>query len=210
VETFSIGSGVARPTVAVIDRKSHLIDFSKSNRAVTGVWVDDPTEFNRSFKIEPVNNDPRMLAFTGVIGGSSKAIANLITVDVATGEQYIQPINLIKQYSNKNITEFIDPNTVAVVPKDEPTSQPSSVPQQAPANITNPAAAIELERGAIAAVSMQALVDPQLKNRIVELIAAAKSGQNLDTAAEQIGISPQYVARLIALGKENKPDENRI
>jgi hypothetical protein len=192
VETFSIGSGVARPTVAVIDRKSHLIDFSKSNRAVTGVWVDDPTEFNRSFKIEPVNNDPRMLAFTGVIGGSSKAIANLITVDVATGEQYIQPINLIKQYSNKNITEFIDPNTVAVVPKDEPTSQPSSVPQQAPANITNPAAAIELERGAIAAVSMQALVDPQLKNRIVELIAAAKSGQNLDTAAEQIGISPQY------------------
>jgi hypothetical protein len=206
IKVLPIGSSSQPLTVAVSDRKSHLIDFSHSNRVVTGVWVNDPKEFASSFKVESVNNDPRMLAFTGVVGGSSKFTANLITVDTGTGEQYIQPIRLIKQSSNKNITEFIDPNTVAATLNNE--SSNSSIPQmpQAPGNIANPAAANDLERGAKAAVSMQALVDPDLKTRVVELIAAAKSGQDLNTAAGQIGISPQYVARLISLGQTNQTD----
>jgi hypothetical protein len=210
IKVLPIGSSNQPLTVAVSDRKSHLIDFSNSNRVVTGVWVDDPKEFASSFKVEAINNDPRMLAFTGVVGGSSKFTANLLTVDTATGEQYIQPIRLIKQSSNKNITKLIDLNTVAATPNDESsTSQPSNMPQ-APANVTNPAAVHFLERGAKAAVSMQALVDPELKTRVVELITAAKSGQDLNTAAEQIGISPQYVSRLISLGKTNQPGKNPI
>ncbi len=202
IKVLPIGSSNQPLTVAVSDRKSHLLDFSNSNRVVMGVWVDDPKEFASSFKVESVNNDPRMLAFTGVVGGSSKFTANLITVDTGTGEQYIQPIRLIKQSSNKNITKLIDPNTVAAASNDEPPNSPPIQPQ-APANVANSAAANDLERGAKAAVSMQALVDPELKTRIVELIAAAKSGQDLNTAAGQIGISPQYVARLISLGKTN-------
>ncbi len=194
-------------TVAVSDRKSHLIDFSNSNRVVTGIFVDDPKEFASSFKVEPLNNDPRMIAFSGVVGGSSKFTANLITVDGTTGEQYIQPINLIKRSSVKNITRFIDPNTVAAAANDEAqNSQSPSVP--APSNPANPAVAIELERGKEAAESMQALENKELKNRVLELIAAAKSGQDLDTAAEQIGISPQYVARLISLGKTDPAETN--
>ena len=41
------------------DRKSHLLDFTNADRTVTGVWVDDPAEFARSFKVEAIASDPK-------------------------------------------------------------------------------------------------------------------------------------------------------
>jgi hypothetical protein len=94
-------------TIAMTDRKSHLLDFTNADRTVTGVWVDDPAEFARSFKVETIASDPRLVAFVGVAGGSSKFTVNLLTVD-ADGRQYIQPVNLIKRSSEHNITQFVD------------------------------------------------------------------------------------------------------
>jgi hypothetical protein len=290
IKQLSLSSGTQPVTIPMTDRKGHLLDFSNSDRTVTGVWVDDPQEFARSFKVEPVNGDPKMLSFTGVAGGSSKFTANLITVD-SSGNQYIQPMQLVKRVSEENITRFVDrPDEVASVlnngidstvtpatnnthtnlnPQAPATATPltntsanpnpqapattvtpkidttlSTPNLQAPATIT-PAinttpttpnlqsstttvapvtntvsvtpqaqasnttsvtperAAIDLRKGAIAAVKMSALVDPELQSRVVELVTATNSGQDPYQAAQSIGISQQYVTKLIDLGRSN-------
>jgi hypothetical protein len=206
-------------TITMTDRKSHLLDFTNSDRTVTGVWVDDPAEFARSFKVEAIASDPRLLAFVGVAGGSSKFTVNLLTVD-ANGRQYIQPVNLIKRSSEHNITQFVDRadnERVAIAP-DEQTYLPSVTTQSAPApdeqtnlpsttqsapaeSSENTGMAVELERGATAAAQMAALTDPELQSRVAELVTAAKSGRDPYQMASSIGISQRYVAKLIDLGK---------
>jgi hypothetical protein len=278
IKQLPLSSGTQPVTIPVTDRKGHLLDFSNSDRTVTGVWVDDPQEFARSFKVEPVNGDPKMLSFTGVAGGSSKFTANLITVD-SSGNQYIQPMRLVKRASEENITRFVDrPDEVASVlnngidstvtpatnntptnlnPQAPATATPvtntsanpnpqapattvtpkidttlSTPNLQAPATVT-PAinatpttpnlqsatttvtpvtnttsvtperAASDLRKGAISAVTMSALVDPELQSRVVELVTATNSGQDPYQAAQSIGISQQYVTKLIDLGRSN-------
>ncbi len=280
IKQLPLSSGTQPVTIATTDRKGHLLDFSNSDRTVTGVWVDDPEEFARSFKVEPVNGDPKMLSFTGVAGGSSKFTANLITVD-SSGNQYIQPMRLVKQASEENITRFVDRpdevasvlnndginSTVTPVTNNTPTAPNSQAPAttvtpvtntsanpnpqaptttvtpkinttlstpnlQAPTTFTpatnttptspnlqsstttaTPAtnttsvtperAAKDLWQGAIAAVKMSALADPELQSRVVELVTATNSGQDPYQAAQSIGISQQYVTKLMDLGKSN-------
>jgi hypothetical protein len=238
-------------TIAMTDRTGHLLDFSNSDRTVTGVWVDDPQEFAQSFKVEPVNNDPQMLSFTGIKGGSSKFTVNLITVD-SSGNQYIQPMRLVKRVSEENITRFVDrrddevasvlnnaginstavtptinttpatpiqtpiaattttvtpvTNTTPVTPNLQapiaaPTTTVTSTINNTPVNPER--AAIDLRQGSIAAVKMSALIDPELQSRVVELVTATNSGQEPYQAARSIGISPQYVTKLLELGRSN-------
>jgi hypothetical protein len=265
IKQLPLSSGTQPVTIAMTDRTGHLLDFSNSDRTVTGVWVDDPQEFARSFKVEPVNGDPKMLSFTGVAGGSSKFTANLITVD-SSGNQYIQPMRLVKQVSEENITRFVDrddevasilhndginsttatpatnttlttsnpqtqiaaptttaapaidttlssPNlqtpltTVTPATNTTPVTPPALATTITPAINTTPVTpervAIDLRKGAIAAVKMSALVDPELQSRVVELVTATKSGQDPYQAAQSIGISQQYVTKLIDLGRSN-------
>jgi hypothetical protein len=278
IKQLPLSSGTQPVTIPMTDRKGHLLDFSNSDRTVTGVWVDDPQEFARSFKVEPVNGDPKMLSFTGVAGGSSQFTANLITVD-SSGNQYIQPMRLVKRASEENITRFVDrPDEVASVlnngidstvtpatnntptnlnPEAPATATPAtntsaSPNPQAPTTIVTPQinttlsnpnlpapttvtpatnitpttpnlqsatttvtpvtnttsvtpdrAAVDLRQGALAAVKMSALVDPELQSRVVELVTATNSGQDPYQAAQSIGISQQYVTKLIDLGKSN-------
>jgi hypothetical protein len=260
IKQLPLSSGSQPVTIPMTDRKGHLLDFSNSDRTVTGVWVDDPQEFARSFKVEPVNGDPKMLSFTGIAGGSSKFTANLITVD-SSGNQYIQPMRLVKRVSEENITRFVDrPDEVASILNNgvDSTNTSANPNPQAPAttvtppiNTTlstpnlpdpttvNPATntsatpnlrsatttvtpvtnttsvtpdrvsaplgdrSADLRQGAIAAVKMSALVDPELQSRVVELVTATNSGQDPYQAAQSIGISQQYVTKLIDLGKSN-------
>jgi hypothetical protein len=256
IKQLPLSSGTQPVTIPMTDRTGHLLDFSNSDRTVTGVWVDDPQEFARSFKVEPVNGDPKMLSFTGVKGGSSKFTANLITVD-SSGNQYIQPMQLVKRVSEENITRFVDrPDEVASVLNNgvDSTNTSASPNPQAPATTVAPApnttlstpnipapttvtpapnitpttpnlrsatttdapvtnsrvsaplgdrAAVDLRQGAIAAVKMSALVDPELQSRVVELVTATNSGQDPYQAAQSIGISQQYVTKLMDLGKSN-------
>lgn len=278
IKQLPLSSGTQPVTISMTDRKGHLLDFSNSDRTVTGVWVDDPQEFARSFKVEPVNGDPKMLSFTGVAGGSSKFTANLITVD-SSGNQYIQPMQLVKRASEENITRFVDrPDEVASIlnngidstittATNTPTNPNSQAPAtvapatnttpknpnpQAPATTITPKinttlstpnlqapttvtpatnnipttpnlqsstttvtpvtsttavtperAAKDLRQGAIAAVKMSALADPELQSRVVELVTATNSGQDPYQAAQSIGISQQYVTKLMDLGKNN-------
>jgi hypothetical protein len=261
IKQLPLSSGSQPVTIPMTDRKGHLLDFSNSDRTVTGVWVDDPQEFARSFKVEPVNGDPKMLSFTGVAGGSSKFTANLITVD-SSGNQYIQPMRLVKRVSEENITRFVDrPDEVASILNNgvDSTNTSANPNPQAPAttvtppiNTTlstpnlpdpttvNPAtntsatpnlqsatttvtpvtnttsvtpdrvsaplgdrSASDLRQGAVAAVKMSALVDPELQSRVVELVTATNSGQDPYQAAQSIGISQQYVTKLIDLGRSN-------
>jgi hypothetical protein len=260
IKQLPLSSGSQPVTIPMTDRKGHLLDFSNSDRTVTGVWVDDPQEFARSFKVEPVNGDPKMLSFTGIAGGSSKFTANLITVD-SSGNQYIQPMRLVKRVSEENITRFVDrPDEVASILNNgvDSTNTSANPNPQAPAttvtppiNTTlstpnlpdpttvNPATntsatpnlrsatttvtpvtnttsvtpdrvsaplgdrSADLRQGAIAAVKMSALVDPELQSRVVELVTATNSGQDPYQAAQSIGISQQYVTKLMDLGKSN-------
>jgi hypothetical protein len=296
VKQLPLSSGSQPVTIATTDNKGHLLDFSNSDRTVTGVWVDDPQEFARSFKVEPVNGDPKMLSFTGVKGGSSKFTANLITVD-SSGNQYIQPMGLVKRASEENITRFVErpdevasvlnngiDSTVTPATNNTPTNinpqapatatpvtnTPTNLNPQAPATATpvtntpanpNPQAptttvtpkinttlstpnlqapttvtpatnttpttlnlqsstttvtpvtnttpvtperaAKDLRQGAIAAVKMSALVDPELQSRVIELVTATNSGQDPYQAAQSIGISQQYVTKLMDLGRIN-------
>jgi hypothetical protein len=273
IKQLSLSSGTQPVTIPMTDRKGHLLDFSNSDRTVTGVWVDDPQEFARSFKVEPVNGDPKMLSFTGVAGGSSQFTANLITVD-SSGNQYIQPMRLVKRVSEENITRFVDrpdevasvldngvdstntsanPNSQAPATTVTPATNTSASPNpQTPTTIVTPQinttlsnpnlpapttvtpatnitpttpnlqsatttvtpvtnttsvtperAASDLRKGAIAAVKMSALVDPELQSRVVELVTATNSGQDPYQAARSIGISQQYVTKLIDLGRSN-------
>jgi hypothetical protein len=279
IKQLPLASGSQPVTIPMTDRTGHLLDFSNSDRTVTGVWVDNPQEFARSFKIETINGDPKMLSFTGVAGGSSKFTANLITVD-SSGNQYIQPMRLVKRVSEENITRFVDrPDEVASVlnngvdstntsanlnpqapatpvtpvkntsanPNPQapattvtpPTNTAANPNPQAPATTVTPApntsatpnlrsatttvtpvtnttpvtpsasaslddrAASDLRQGAIAAVKMSALVDPELQSRVVELVTATNSGQDPYQAAQSIGISQQYVTKLIDLGRSN-------
>jgi hypothetical protein len=239
IKLLPLSTGSQPVTISMTDRHAHLPDFSNSDRTVTGVWVDDPAEFAQSFKVEAVNGDPKMLAFAGVKGGSSKFTANLITVDVS-GNQYIQPINLVKRVSEQNITRFVDRSTEAafvpsndridssnvtpttVTPLSSPIATPSTTVTPSPiatpsTEIQNPdranapldrLAAIDLQQGSIAAGSMSALVDPELKSRVAELVTAANSGQDPYQAAQSIGISQQYVTKLIELGKTNRASQS--
>jgi hypothetical protein len=250
IKQLPLSSGSQPVTIATTDNKGHLLDFSNSDRTVTGVWVDDPQEFARSFKVEPVNGDPKMLSFTGVKGGSSKFTANLITVD-SSGNQYIQPMRLVKQVSEENITQFVDrrddefasvlnerginSTTVTPVTNTTPTTPIAATtttatptinttlvtPIAAPTTTATPRtnaipvtpdrvnvplngrAAIDLRQGLIAAVKMSALIDPELQSRVVELVTATNSGQDPYQAARSIGISPQYVTKLMELGRSN-------
>jgi hypothetical protein len=260
IKQLPLSSGTQPVTIPMTDRKGHLLDFSNSDRTVTGVWVDDPQEFARSFKVEPVNGDPKMLSFTGVAGGSSQFTANLITVD-SSGNQYIQPMRLVKRVSEENITRFVDrPDEVASVLNNgvDSTNTSANPNPQAPATPVTPQinttlstpnfpapttvtpapntaatpnlrsatttvtpvtnttpvtpsasaslddrAASDLRQGAIAAVKMSALVDPELQSRVVELVTATNSGQDPYQAAQSIGISQQYVTKLIDLGRSN-------
>jgi hypothetical protein len=257
IKQLPLSSGSQPVTIATTDRKGHLLDFSNSDRTVTGVWVDDPQEFARSFKVEPINGDPKMVAFTGIAGGSSKFTANLITVD-SSGNQYIQPMQLVKRVSEENITRFVDrpddevasvlnngvdstntsaspnpqapattvapapnttlstpnipaPTTVTPAPNITPTTPNLRSATTTDAPVTNSRvsaplgdrAASDLRQGAIAAVKMSALVDPELQSRVVELVTATNSGQDPYQAAQSIGISQQYVTKLIDLGRIN-------
>jgi hypothetical protein len=201
-------------TIAMTDRKSHLLDFTNADRTVTGVWVDDPAEFARSFKVEAIASDPRLVSFVGVAGGSSKFTVNLLTVD-ADGRQYIQPVNLIKRSSENNITQFVDRSNderVAIAPDEQspigdavPTPSPAATQSadgesSATAGVATGMATV-LEHGAVAAANMSALTDPELKSRVAELVTAAKSGRDPYQMAGSIGISQRYVAKLIDLGK---------
>jgi hypothetical protein len=214
-------------TIAMTDRKSHLLDFTNADRTVTGVWVDDPAEFARSFKVEAIASDPRLVSFVGVAGGSSKFTVNLLTVD-ADGRQYIQPVNLIKRSSENNITQFVDrtDERVAIESHERFSSGDASEAAEAvpngrlsPTQTNSPTAtqsvdgessatagvaagvATVLEHGALAAAQMAALTDPELKSRVAELVTAAKSGRDPYQMAGSIGISQRYVAKLIDLGK---------
>jgi hypothetical protein len=259
IKQIPLSSGTQPVTIPMTDSKGHLLDFSNSDRTVTGVWVDDPQEFARSFKVEPVNGDPKMLAFTGVKGGSSTFTANLITVD-SSGNQFIQPMQLVKRVSEENITRFVDrrgdevasvlnnaginsttvtpttnttpatpiqtpiaatTTTVTPVTNTTPVTPNLQAPIAAPTPIVTPTinntpvnpdrvnatlngrAAIDLRQGSIAAVKMSALVDPELQSRVVELVTATNSGQDPYQAAQSIGISQQYVTKLIDLGRSN-------
>jgi hypothetical protein len=213
-------------TIAMTDRKSHLLDFTNADRTVTGVWVDDPAEFARSFKVEAIASDPRLVSFVGVAGGSSKFTVNLITVD-ADGRQYIQPVNLIKRSSENNITQFVDrtddrvaiesheqfssgdaseaaeavPNDLSPTPTNSPTATQSVDGESSATAGVAAGVATVLEHGAVAAANMSALTDPELKSRVAELVTAAKSGRDPYQIAGSIGISQRYVAKLIDLGK---------
>jgi hypothetical protein len=235
IKLLPLSSGSQPVTIAMTDRKVHLLDFSNSDRTVTGVWVDDPAEFARSFKVEPVNGDPKMLSFTGVKGGSSKFTVNLISVD-ADGRQYIQSINLVKRVSEQNITRFEDRSTevasvpttdrvdssnvtpTTVTPQLSPIATPSTTVTPSPiatvsttqSQTPDRSAASDLQQGSIAAGSMAALVDPELQSRVAELVVAANSGQDPYQAAQSIGISPQYVAKLIELGKTNRAPSQSV
>jgi hypothetical protein len=166
-------------TIEVADRKAHLVDFSNSDADVTGIFVDDATEFSKSFKIEPVPNNPQMLTITGVPGGSSRFTANVIRQDTE-GKQYIQPINLVKRWSANTITRISDNNSIA----------------EEKSNNTDVAA---LERGYQVA-SQNPNFPPDLKARMGELVQATKNGEDLYQAADEIVVSQPIVQQLIAMG----------
>jgi hypothetical protein len=179
IKTISFSKASEPVTVEVADRKAHLIDFSNSDANITGIFVDDATEFSKSFKIEPVPNNPRMLTITGVPGGSSRFTANIIRED-AEGKQQIQPIRLVKRWSGSTITRISD---------NEPVAEQKS-------NNTEIAA---LERGYQVA-SQNPDIDPELKARMGELVEAARNGEDLDQAAEEIVVSQEVIQQLILMG----------
>ena len=179
VVSFSNSRAPEPVTVEVIDRKAHLIDFSSSNSTITGIFVDDPKEFSKSFKVEPVANNPQMITFTGVRGGSSKLTVNIIQTD-DQGEQHIQPIKLVKRFTRNTVTRIVDEQSIA----------------QEKSNGSEVAA---LERGY--QVASQTEIDPELKTRMGELVQATKNGQDLDRAAEDIGLSKSLTKKLIAMGR---------
>jgi hypothetical protein len=179
IKTISFSKASEPVTVEVADRKAHLIDFSNSDADVTGIFVDDAGEFSKSFKIEPVPNNPRMLTITGVPGGSSRFTANIIRED-AEGKQQIQPVNLVKRWSGSTITRISD---------NEPVAEQKS-------NNTEIAA---LERGYQVA-SQNPDIDPELKARMGELVEAARNGEDLDQAAEEIVVSQEVIQQLILMG----------
>jgi hypothetical protein len=182
IKTISFSKASEPVTVEVADRKAHLIDFSNSDSNITGIFVDDATEFSKSFKIEPVPNNPQMLTITGVPGGSSRFTANIIRED-AEGKQQIQPVNLVKRWSANTITRIADNESVA----------------EEKSNNTELAA---LERG-YQVVSQNPDIDPELKARMGELADAAKNDKDfdLDQASKDIGLSQQMTQQLMAMGR---------
>lgn len=179
VVSFSNSSAPEPVTIEVIDGKAHLVDFSSSNSNITGIFVDDPKEFSKSFKVEPVANNPEMITFTGVRGGSSKLTVNLIQTD-DQGEQHIQPIKLVKRFTRNTVTRIVDDQSIA----DEK---------------SNSSQVAALERGYQAA--SQTDIDPELKTRMGELVQATKNGEDLDRAADNIGLSKSLTKKLIAMGR---------
>ena len=179
VVSFSNSSAPEPVTIEVIDGKAHLVDFSASNSTITGIFVDDPKEFSKSFKVEPVANNPEMITFTGVRGGSSKLTVNIIQTD-DQGEQHIQPINLVKRFTRNTVTRIVDDQSIA----DEK---------------SNSSQVAALERGY--QVASQTDIDPELKTRMGELVQATKNGEDLDRAADNIGLSKSLTRKLIALGR---------
>lgn len=181
IKSVSFSKASAPVTIEVADRKAHLIDFSNSEADITGIFVDDAGEFSKSFKIEPVLNNPRMLTITGVPGGSSKFTANIIRQDIE-GKQYIQPIHLVKRRSTNTITRITDNDPIA----------------EQKSNNTEVAA---LERG-YQVVSQNPDLDPgpELKARMGELVEAVKNGEDLDQAADEIVVSQPVVQQLITMG----------
>jgi hypothetical protein len=179
IKVVSFSKASAPVTIEVADGKAHLIDFSGSNANITGIFVDDAQEFSKSFRIEPVPNNPQMITFTGVKGGSSKFTANIIQTD-DEGKQYIQPIRLVKRWSGNTITRISDKDAIA----------------EEESNSTEVAA---LERG-YQVISQNPDVDPELKARIGELVEAARNGEDLDQAASDIGVSQSMTQQLMAMG----------
>ena len=183
IRTVSFSPASKPVMIEVVDGKAHLIDFSGSNANVTGIFVDDAMEFSKSFKIEPVPNNPQMITFTGVAGGSSKFTANIIQTD-DEGKQHIQPINLVKRSTSNTITRIVDNESIA----------------QEKSNDTEIAA---LERG-YQVVSQNPDLDPELKARMGELVEAAKNAEDIDQAAEEIAVSEPVVQQLIAVGSTSQ------
>lgn len=179
IKIMSFPKASAPVTIEVADRKAHLIDFSNSDADVTGIFVDDAGEFSKSFKIEPVSNNPQMLTITGIRGGSSRFTANIIRQDTE-GKQYIQPINLVKRWSANTITRISDNNSIAE-------------------ERSNNAEVAALERG-YQVVNQNPDVDPELKARMGELVQATKNGEDLYEAADEIVVSQPIVQQLIAMG----------
>jgi hypothetical protein len=162
-------------TIEVADGKAHLIDFSSSNASITGIFVADANEFSKSFKVEPVPNNPQMITFIGVKGGSSKFTANIIQIN-DEGEQHIQEISLVKRFTSNTVTRIVDNESIAEV--------------------------AALERG-YQVISQNPDVDPELKARSRELVEAARNGEDLDQAANDIGLSKLITQHLIAMGSTN-------
>jgi hypothetical protein len=174
-------------TVALTNSTGHLIDFSNTDRQVVGAWVDNPEEFSKSFKFEPVNGSPNVFTVNSVIGGSSDFTINLLTLD-SEGNQRIQPLLLTKKLSSKNITQFY-----------EPTAQPEAMAVTADNKVSADSVAT-LEQGAKVAMEQGAFDDPELRSRVEQLITAAKAGESIQEAAPGIGLSQNAVSRLMALG----------
>jgi hypothetical protein len=175
-------------TVALTNSTGHLIDFSNTNRQVVGAWVDNPEEFSKSFKFEPVNGRPNVFAVNSVVGGSSQFTVNLLTLD-SEGNQHIQPLRLTKELSSKNITQFYEPT---------PQAQETSLPPAAKVSADEVAV---LEQGAKVAMEQGVLDDPELRSRIEQLVTAARAGEPINEAAPGIGLSQDAVSRLMAMGR---------
>lgn len=180
IKVVSFSKASAPVTIEVTDGKAHLIDFSGSNANITGIFVDDAKEFSRSFKIEPVPNNPQMITFTGVKGGSSKFTANIIQTD-DEGERHIQPISLVKRSTSKTITRIVD---------NEPIAEEESTNTEV----------VALQRG-YQVISQNPDVDPELKARMGELVEAARNGEDLGQAASDIGLSQPMTQQLMAMGR---------
>jgi hypothetical protein len=174
-------------TVALTNSTGHLVDFSNTDRQVVGAWVDNPEEFSKSFKFEPVGGRPNVFAVNSVVGGSSNFTVNLLTLD-SEGNQRIQPLRLTKELSSKNITQFYEPI---------PQAKQESVPTDTSVSADSVAA---LEQGAKVAMEQGTLDDPELQSRVEQLVAAVKAGESIEEAAPGIGLSQSAVSKLMALG----------
>jgi hypothetical protein len=203
VVSFSNSSAPEPVTIEVIDGKAHLVDFSSSNSNITGIFVDDPKEFSKSFKVEPVANNPEMITFTGVRGGSSKLTVNIIQTD-DQGEQHIQPIKLVKRFTRNTVTRIVDeqsnglPSVLSRFLPEE-TSGARAAATAIADEKSNTSQVAALERGY--QVASQTDIDPELKTRMGELVQATKNGEDLDRAADNIGLSKSLTRKLIALGR---------
>jgi hypothetical protein len=167
--------------IDLTESSDHLLDFSNMNKEVVGIAISTPREFAKSFKIQPALGDDQTLTVSSIQGGSNTQRVMLVTAD-DDGHYHYQPILIRKQFSEKKVTQFYDQPEETVAKVAPYTSQ--------------------LLKGAKAANETTAIDDPELQGRVQELVEASKSGEDPYKAAETIGLSRRYVARLIQMGSE--------